>query len=480
MAQEFAGGLPPQDLEAEQVTLGSILLDAGAAARAIAILSPDDFYREAHRIIYAAMLAVHMRGEPVDLITVSNELRRRGQYERVGGAEYLTALIHQVPTAAHVVRYATLVQEKAVLRNLARAGAQIQAMALEDPEDVGATLDAAEQMIFEIAQKRVTTDFAPLGPEIVQTFEKLDELSRRPSFVTGVPTGIPDFDRMTAGLQRGDLIIVAGRPSMGKTSLAVCNFALHAAVQHGIPVAIFSLEMSREQLAEMVLCAEAKVDAWRLRRGDASQEDWTRIGHALSYLPEAPLYIDDTPSIHILELRSKARRMKSQYDIGLVVVDYLQLVRASGRFADESRHQEVSMIAAELKAIARELDVPVVALSQLSRLVERREDKRPILSDLAESGSIEAEADLVCFLYRPSYYERRRLLEEASRANQPVPEAVQRPRGPDPAEIIIAKHRRGPTGTVNIDFHLEYRLFVPRERYVQSDESAEIDLLGGD
>ncbi len=477
MAEDFAGGLPPQDLEAEQVTLGSILLDPGAAARVMAMLSPEDFYREAHQIIYRAMLAVYGRGEPVDLITVSNELKRRGEYDRVGGSEYLTALIHQVPTAAHVVRYATLVQEKAVLRNLARAGAEIQAMALEDPVDVGATVDAAEQLIFEIAQKRVTTDFAPLGDDITDTFVKLDKLSRKPGYVTGVPTGIPDFDRMTSGLQRGDLIIVAGRPSMGKTSLAVSNFALHAAVHHNIPVGIFSLEMSREQLAEMVLCAEAKVDAWRLRRGDAHEDDWVRIGHVLAYLPAAPIYVDDTPSIHILELRSKARRMKSQYNIGLLIVDYLQLVRASGRFADESRHQEVSIIAAELKAIARELDVPVVALSQLSRLVERREDKRPILSDLAESGSIEAEADLVCFLYRPSYYERKKLMEEAARTKQPLPDSIARPRGPDPAEIIIAKHRRGPTGTIELDFHLEYRLFVPRERYVEADESVDVDLL---
>jgi replicative DNA helicase len=480
MAGDMSDRLPPQDLEAEQVTLGCILLDAGAAARAMAILAVEDFYREVHQFIYEAMLAVHVRGEPVDLITVSDELRRRGQYERVGGAEYLTALIHQVPTAAHVVRYATLVQEKSILRKLARAGSRIQALAYDNPKDVGAAVDAAEQMIFEIAQHRDITDFTPFGQEIVQTFAKLDEVAKSSGFLTGVPTGLPEFDRMTAGLQRGDLVVVAGRPSMGKTSFAISNLALHAAVRHGIGVGVFSLEMSREQLAEMALCAEARVDAWRLRRGDVHEDDWGRIGHALAYLPDAPIYMDDTPSIHILELRSKARRLKSRFDIGLIIVDYLQLVRASGRFADESRHQEISLAAAELKAIARELDVPVVALSQLSRFVERREDKRPLLSDLAESGSIEAEADLVCFLYRPSYYHRKKLLEEAARSNQPVPPTIQQPQGPDPAEIIIAKHRRGPVGTVEVDFHPAYRIFVSRERYHEVEQPTQVDILPGE
>ncbi|MGD9518634.1 MAG: replicative DNA helicase [Armatimonadota bacterium] len=477
MGSDMKDRLPPQDLDAEQVTLGCILLDSGAAARAMAILEIEDFYREVHRSIYSAMVAVNMRAEPVDLITVSNELRRRGQYEQVGGSEYLTALIHLVPTAAHVVRYATLVQEKAVLRRLAHAGAEIQALAYDDPKDVSAALDNAEQMIFEIAQRRDITDFLPLGREIEETFRKLDELAKRPGFLTGVPSGLPEFDRMTAGLQRGDLIILAGRPSMGKTSLAVANLALYAAVHHQVPVGIFSLEMSREQLAEMVLCAEARVDAWRLRRGDAHEDDWGRIGHVLAYLPEAPIYIDDTPAIHIMELRSKARRLKSRFDVGLLIVDYLQLVRASGRFADESRHQEVAIASAELKAIAREMDIPVVALSQLSRSVERREDKRPLLSDLAESGSIEAEADLVCFLYRPSYYQRKKLLEEAARSGQPVPETAQQPYGPDPAEIIIAKHRRGPVGTVEVDFHPAYRMFIGRERYREAEHPVDVDIL---
>ncbi len=480
MASDRSDRLPPQDLEAEQATLGSVLLDSAAAARVMAVLEVEDFYREAHRTIYEAMLSVHTRGEPVDLITVSEELKRRGQYEQVGGSEYLTALIHQVPTAAHVMRYATLVQEKSVLRKLIRAGAEIQGLAYDNPPDVGAAVDTSEQLIFDIAQQRDTTDFMPLGEEVVQTFAKLDDVAKRPGFITGVPSGLPEFDRMTAGLQRGDFIIIAGRPSMGKTSFAISNLALYAAVRHGIAVGIFSLEMSREQLAEMVLCAEARVDAWRLRRGDAHEDDWSRIGHALAYLPDAPIYIDDTPSIHVLELRSKARRLKARFDVGMLVVDYLQLVRAGGRFAAESRHQEVSVIAAELKAIARELDIPIIALSQLSRFVERREDKRPLLSDLAESGSIEAEADLVCFLYRPSYYQRKRLLEEASRSNQPVPEAAHQPQGPDPAEVIIAKHRRGPVGTVEVDFHPSYRTFISRERYREAEQPVDVDVLPGE
>jgi len=482
MAAEFTHGLQPQDLEAEQVTLGSILLDAGAAARATAILDPEDFYREAHRKIYEAMLAIYRRGEPVDLITVSNELKSRGCYEQVGGAEYLTALIHQVPTAAHVVRYATLVQEKSLLRKLFAAAAEIQGMVLDNPESVREVLDTAEQLIFEISRRRDTTDPVHLGKDIGDVLGRLDDMAKQPGFVTGVPTGLSELDKLTGGLQRGDLVIIAGRPSMGKTSLAICNLAVHSAVRHKIPVGIFSLEMSREQVAEMILCAEARVNAWRLRRGDASDEDWERIGHVISYLTDAPIYVDDTPSIHVLELHSKARRLKAQYDIGLLIVDYLQLVRASGRFPAENRHQEVSMIAAELKSIARELNIPVVALSQLSRLVERREDKRPMLSDLAESGSIEAEADLVCFLYRPSYYERKKLLDEAAKANLPPPPVPRSTTGTDPAEIIVAKHRRGPTDTVVVQFHQEYRLFVTVERWrpAEAEVDVDVDILGGE
>jgi len=455
---ELADRMPPQDLDAEQATLGSMLVEAGATARAMSIVKEEDFYREAHRLIFKAMVDVHSRNEPVDIVTVAAELRRQGRLEAVGGGEYLTALILEVPTAAHVQRYSQIVAEKSILRQMISTGAEIQGLAYDNPEDVGAALDQAEKSIFEIAQRRVSNDFTHIGPAVFETFESLDRKFNEPGFFTGVPTGLHEMDEMTSGLQRGDLIIVAGRPSMGKTSLAVANFALHAAVQHEIGVGIFSLEMSRSQLAEMLLCAQARVNSHALRRGHASQDDWNRIGFALAKLPSAPIYIDDTPGIPALELRSKARRLKAQHGIGLLIVDYLQLVTGGGARGTENRYEEVSGVARALKGVARELEVPVVALSQLSRTVERREDKRPILSDLAESGAIEAEADLVCFLYRPNYYKRKEEFEKA--AQQGVQVDTRSMDEPGEAEIILAKHRNGPIGTVNAMFHPRHRIFT--------------------
>lgn len=463
--EELKDKLPPQDLGAEQATLGAILVEPGAASRAMAIVEEEDFYREAHRIIFRAMVAVHSRNEPIDLVTVSAELRRGAQLEMLGGGEYLTALIGEVPTAAHVMRYANIVAEKSVLRKVIAAGSNIQQMAYADPEDIGQVLDGAEQQIFEIAQRRVTSDFTPIGPLVTDTFEKLEQVFAQPGFITGVPTGIKDLDKMTSGFQNGDLIIIAGRPSMGKTSLAVANIARYAAVQHNVGTGIFSLEMSKGQLAELLLCAQARVNVWALRRGMAKEDDWSNIGHALTYLPEAPIFVDDTPAIPILELRSKARRLKSEHDIGLIVVDYLQLGTAGPRFGGDNRHQEISVIARALKALARELNVPVVVLSQLSRRVEQREDKRPILSDLAESGSIEAEADLVCFLYRSNYYKRKRGMEMASQNGQRASRTDVPADSPDPAEIIIAKHRNGPVGTIDVMFHPAYRLFFGTDQF---------------
>ena len=452
--------LPPQDLEAEQASLGAILVEPGAATIAMGVLEHGDFYREAHQTIFRAMQAVHFRSEPVDLITVSAELRRLDLLDRVGGAEYLDSLISTVPTAAHIGRYSTLVAEKSVLRKLIRAGADIQGLAYDNPADIGEVLDAAEQRIFEIAQRRTISDFAPIGPLVEETFHNFEQLNRNPGFFTGVPTGIHRLDKLTSGLQPGELIIVAGRPSMGKTSLAVANFALNAALQHNRGVGIFSLEMSRYQLAEMLLCAHARVNSWRLRQGGTlSEEEWGKIGRALSDLPNAPIFIDDTPAIPIMELRSKARRLKAQHDVKLLIVDYLQLASAGGNFGPDNRHQEISIIARSLKSLARELELPVVALSQLSRRVEQREDKRPILSDLAESGSIEAEADLVCFLFRPSYYERKKATERAETAGQPQPKREDY-NEPSKAEIIIAKHRSGPVGTVEVMFEPQYRTFI--------------------
>ena len=458
--EELKDKLPPQDLEAEQATLGAMLVEQAAAGLAMSIVEEDDFYREAHRTIFRAMAALYTRNEALDLITVGAELRRQGKLEDVGGGEYLTALIGQVPTAAHMGRYAAIVAEKAVLRKLIEAGSRIQEMAYQDPEDIGEMLDSAEQQIFDIAQRRVSSDFTHVGPLVTETFAKLDETFRKPGYITGLATSLQELDKMTSGLQEGDLIIVAGRPSMGKTSLAVANLALHAAVQHNVGVGIFSLEMSKGQLAELLLCAQARVNGWALRRGMAKEDDWSNIGQALTYLPNAPIFVDDTPGIPILELRSKARRLKSQYDIGLIIVDYLQLASAGSGFRGDNRHQEIGVIARGLKGLARELNVPVVALSQLSRRVEQREEKRPILSDLAESGSIEAEADLVCFLYRPNYYKQRR---DSERSGQTGQSPARRFDVPDPAEIIIAKHRNGPVGTVDVMFHPAFRVFFDVE-----------------
>lgn len=460
---QLADRLPPQDLEAEQATLGAMLIDAEAASRAMGIVSADDFYREAHREIFSAIVAVEESGHPIDPVSVGAALRERDQLAAVGGGEYLTALMGEVPTTAHVVRYATIVHEKAVLRRLIRAGAEIQALGYDNPDDVQTALSAAEERIFRIAQERSTREYVELAPLVKETYAHLEAMSARRGALLGVATGLTEFDEMTSGLQPGNLIIIAGRPSMGKTSLMVNNIAMAAALRNDppVPVGIFSLEMSGMQLAEMLLCGRSRVDGWRLRRGQLRPQDWGRMAAALGVLTDAPMVIDDTPAISITELRSKARRMKSQFDVGLICVDYLQLV-STGRSQTENRHQEIGEVARAMKAMARELDIPVVIGSQLSRNVERREDKRPILSDLAESGSIEAEADLVCLLFRESYYQRKKQAEEAKResdlAARPHAESPEAT-GVDIAELIVAKHRNGPVGAVKLAFNLGSRIF---------------------
>ena len=454
--------LPPQDLEAEQATLGSMLMEAGAVSRAMSIVEEEDFYREAHRQIFSAIRAVDEAGDPVDVVTVGAELRRREQISAVGGGEYITRLIGEVPTTAHVIRYATIVHEKAMLRRLITAGAEIQGLAYDNPEDMQLALEGAEQRVFELAQQRSTKDYEEIASLVDATFRHLEEAAKRGEAVTGLPTGLNRFDHMTAGLQKGDLVIIAGRPSMGKTSLMVNNVAMNIALtareegEGGYGVGIFSLEMSAAQLAEMLLCGLARVNSWRLRSGRVRGDDWDRLGRAAGRIAGCNILIDDTPSISIMELRSKARRMKSQFDIDVICVDYLQLITSPGR-GQESRHQEIGEVARAMKAMARELDVPVVLGSQLSRNVERREDKRPILSDLAESGSIEAEADVVCFLYRGSYYERKKEMEDsgADGAHAPAPAAPEI----DIAELIVAKHRNGPVGTVKLGFKQDARIF---------------------
>ncbi len=454
--------LPPQDLEAEQATLGAMLMERGAVSRAMSIVSEEDFYREAHRRIFSAIRAVDEAGDPVDVVTVGAELRRREQLAAVGGGEYLTRLLGEVPTTAHVIRYATIVHEKAVLRRLITAGGEIQALAYDNPEELSTALDEAEQRIFDIAQERSAREYEEIGPLVHETFRHLEEASKRGETVTGIPTGLNELDQMTAGLQDGDLVIIAGRPSMGKTSLMVNNVAMNAALNNDkrVGVGIFSLEMSSSQLAEMLLCGRARISSWRLRKGKARGDDWKRVVHAVDFIDKADIFIDDTPGISIMEMRSKARRMKLQHDIGLVCVDYLQLVTTGGP-RSENRHQEIGEVARAMKAMARELNIPVVVGSQLSRNVERREDKRPILSDLAESGSIEAEADVVCMLFRESYYQRKKDAEEVQEEEDAKASGGRESyRGEiDIAELIVAKHRNGPVGTVKLGFKQDSRIF---------------------
>jgi len=433
--------LPPQDIEAEKCVLGSIFLDNAAILKVVEILTPEDFYRAAHSAIYRTMLDLFTRNEPIDLVTVHAALKDRDLLEQVGGASYLAELAHFVPTAANVVYYANIVREKSILRRLIAASTEIASRCYEAVEPVDELLEEAEQKIFEIRAQGNRKSFFPLKEVIKEAVLQIEHLHQRREEVTGVPTGFYEFDRMTAGLQNSDLIIIAGRPSMGKTSFAL-NIAQHAAVQHGIPVAIFSLEMSKEQLATRMLCAEARVEAQGVRTGRLSEADWQRLTYAANRLSQAPIFIDDTPAISVLELRAKARRLMAEHGLGLVIVDYLQLMR--GRERRERREQEISEISSSLKAMAKELNVPVVALSQLNRRVEERPDKRPQLSDLRESGAIEQDADVIVFIYRDEVYNKNTQEKGI-------------------AELIIGKQRNGPTGVVRLGFQAQYSTFVNLE-----------------
>lgn len=425
------GKVPPQNLEAERSVLGSLLLDPSTLPKALEILQPEDFYWEAHQIIYKAILATEAKGQPIDLITVAEELRRNDQLEKIGGVEYLRLILDSVPTSAYLEHYARIVQEKAILRSLIQASQKITGMAYEEGEELDTLLDRAEALIFSVGQRRLRQHFVHLKPILEEEFERLDELYHKRKPTTGVPSGFQQLDYLTAGFQRSNLIVVAGRPGMGKTSFAL-TLAEHAAVREGVPVGIFSLEMSKSEVALRMLCSYARVNGNQVRKGIIGPDDWDRIINAIADLSNAPIYIDDTPDLTVLEMRAKARRLMSEVGLGLIVVDYLQLLKYEGRA--ENRNQEISAIARSLKALARELDVPVIALSQLSRRVEQREDKRPQLSDLRESGSIEAEADVVLFLYRESYYEQKDEEEEISEMQ------------PDETELILAKQRNGPAG----------------------------------
>jgi replicative DNA helicase len=434
----FLQKLPPQSVEMEQGVLGAVLLENEALVRVLEVLNERDFYQEAHRWIFQAMIELFEENIPIDLLTVTERLRKRDRLEAVGGASYLTELVEMVPTAANVWHHGRIVREKAILRGLIQTATTIVTDSYEDMEDVDALLDRAEQAIFEISQRKTTTGFVNINTVLKGSFRHIEQLYERKELITGVPTGFAKFDSLTAGLQAADLIIIAGRPSMGKTALSL-NIAQHVGVRVSRPVAIFSLEMSKEQLVLRMLCAEARVDSSKLRTGFLSREDWPRLTKAAGTLSEAQIHIDDTPAQSSLDIRAKARRLRAELgDLALIVVDYLQLMR--GRTRSENRQQEISEITRSLKALAKELQVPVIALSQLSRAVEQRQQRRPQLSDLRESGAIEQDADVVALIYRDEVYD-----EDSSEKGI--------------AEIIIGKQRNGPTGVVKLHFHGMYTRF---------------------
>ena len=439
--------VPPQNIEAEQAVLGAMLIDKEAIAKATEVLSADDFYREAHRVIFSAMLELYNKNEAVDMVTVTEILKRDNKLEDIGGIAYITSLANVVLTAANVKYHAEIVAEKSVLRQLVRVSTEIAAMGYEANEDVGTLLDTAESRILEISNRKKKNDFTAINDILMDSVQSIESLLQNKGGLTGLPAGFADLDKLTSGLHPSDFIILAARPSMGKTALAlniVQNVALRAhKVIGGEPrsVAFFSLEMSKEQLVNRMLCAEAGIDSQRLRVGEMRDEDWTHLWDACDTMSRAKIYIDDTAGITAMDMRRRARRLKAEHGLDLIVVDYLQLMQGSGKRNNSGdRQQEVSEISRSLKALARELDVPVLALSQLSRSVESRQVKRPMLSDLRESGSLEQDADIVAFLYREDYYN---------------PETENKH-----TELIIAKHRNGPVDTVNLFFQKQFTKFV--------------------
>jgi len=431
--------VPPQNLDAEQSVLGGILLDNTAVNSVIEVLQTGDFYSEAHRKIFNAIIDLGEKNEPADLITLSNELRNKGELDKIGGDVYLAALVDRVPSAANIVHYSKIVKEKAILRGLIGAATDILTRSYGAGADIDSVLDEAEHAVFEISEHKIKPSFFPIKEIVKESFVTIEALYAKKSLITGVSTGYRRLDELTSGLQKSDLIIIAGRPSMGKTAFAI-NIAQYAAIEHTIPVAIFSLEMSKEQLAFRMLASEARVDSQRLRKGFLGEIDWPKLTAAAGRLSEAPIFIDDTPAISALEMKAKARRLKAEMGLGLIVLDYLQLMR--GRDASMPREQEISDISRSLKSLAKELNVPVIALSQLNRQVETRADRRPYLADLRESGAIEQDADVIMFIYRDEVYNK----------SEDNPE-----RGF--AEIDIGKQRNGPTGKVKLVFLKEYTRF---------------------
>lgn len=438
----------PQNVEAEQALLGALLIDAEAIAPIAAILKPEDFYRGQNAAIYGARLSLYDRNEAGDFVTVCDELERQGKLPEVGGAAYLASLVNAAPTAAHAEHYARIVERASILRKLISAAGKIAVIGYDEPTDVDGALDRSEQILFDVSQRRVRQEFVPLHVALRDYFDRIDYLHQHKGEVVGVATGFHDLDHLTNGLQPADLVIIAGRPAVGKTAFCL-SIARNAAVSGRTPVAIFSLEMSVEQLVQRLLCSEANVDAQRLRSGYVDEYEWHRISEAFGSLSEAPIFIDDSSFLSTMEVRGKARRLKAQHNIGLLVIDYLQLMQGRGL---ENRVQEVSEISRGLKGLARELQIPVIALSQLSRAVESRQDHRPVLSDLRESGSIEQDADIVIFIHREELYN-----PNTERKNI--------------ADIILAKHRNGPVGQVPLRFFPNQTRFGDLELYRQADDT---------
>ncbi len=435
--------LPPQNIPAEQSVIGAMLLDKNAIMQAVEILSPDSFYKEAHRYIYEAILSISDRNEPVDLITVTEELRKTGKLDAIGGSVYISDLLGSVPTAANVGYYARLVEEKAILRRLIEAGTAIVNDCFDEKNKVDFVLDNAEKTILEIAMKKARQGFFKIDNILKDVLDIMDKLYGKKEAITGIPSGFPDLDRLTAGFQNSDLVILAARPSVGKTALAL-NFAQNVAIKYKMPVAVFSLEMSKEMLAQRLLCAEAEVDSQKIKTASLSDGGWKRLMKAIERLSQAPIFIDDSPLLTAMEMRAKARMLKKEHNIGMIVVDYLQLMQ--GRQNIDNRVQEISEIASSLKTLAREIDVPVIALSQLSRAIEQRQDRIPRLSDLRESGEIEQTADMVFFIHRDDYYN-----PTSDKGNI--------------AQLIIAKHRNGPTGQIDLVFRKEFTKFESKTAY---------------
>ena len=438
------GKVPPHDIEAEQAVIGSMLTDKDAVVDAIEILKAEDFYRQDNKTIYEAILNLYNRGEPIDIITVKAELISIGKFEAVGGLEYIAVLPDKVPTTANVDRYIKIVEEKSILRRLIKASNELIDLGYAETEDVDAIMDQAEKKVFEISQGKNQKGYTPIKDILVESFAELEKLYNQKEPITGIPTGFADLDYKTAGLHNSDLVLIAARPAMGKSAFAL-NLATNAAVQSKVPVVIFNLEMSKSQLVSRILCSEAMVDSNKVRTGKIEEDDWVKLATALGPLSEAPIYIDDTPGITVTEIRAKCRKLKMEKNLGLIVIDYLQLIQGSGK-RNSSREQEISEISRSLKILAKELDVPVIALSQLSRAAEQRADHRPMLSDLRESGAIEQDADIVMFLYRDDYYN-----PDSEKKNI--------------AEVIMAKHRAGSTGTVELLWLGSYTKFVNIEKY---------------